>query len=110
MSNLVSIDAISRYHIPDMIPAGGQITFDDIAEKTGLSKREVKRLVTNAISMRILRSPEPEVVAHTKISKFLTIPYINGWVNFESKDTWPANTRVRLQISLCTSHKAREMG
>ncbi|KAL1851061.1 hypothetical protein Daus18300_012670 [Diaporthe australafricana] len=93
ISNLVSIDAISRYHIPDMIPSGGQISFGDIAEKTGLEKREVKRLVTNAISMRILRSPEPEMVAHTKISKFLTIPYFNSWVNFESKDTWPATTR-----------------
>lgn len=105
ISNLVSIDAISRYHIPDMIPPGGQISFGDIAEKTGLEKREVKRLVTNAISMRILRSPEPEMVAHTKISKFLTIPYINGWVNFESKDTWPATTRVGLQYPTVSGKK-----
>lgn len=46
------------------------------------------------MAMRILREPESEVVAHTSISKFLTIPYINGWVNFESKDTWPATTKV----------------
>ncbi|KAG8161933.1 hypothetical protein KVR01_007698 [Diaporthe batatas] len=94
ISNLASIDAISRYHIPDMIPPGGQISFEDIAAKTGLPKREVKRLVTNAISMRIMTSPEPEMVAHTRISKFLTIPYVNAWVNFESKDTWPATTRI----------------
>lgn len=82
-----------------MIPPGGQISFGDIVDKTGLEKREVKRLVTNAISMRILRSPEPEMVAHTKISKFLMIPYINSRVNFESKDTWPATTRVSLEYS-----------
>ncbi|KAJ4305848.1 hypothetical protein N0V90_001380 [Kalmusia sp. IMI 367209] len=93
ISNLVSIDAICRYHIPDMIPPGGQISFDEIAEKTGLEKRAVRRLLRHAMAMRILREPEPEVVAHTSISKFLTIPYINGWVNFESRDTWPATTR-----------------
>lgn len=79
-----------------MIPAGGQISFAEIAEKTGLEKRELRRLLEHAMAMRILRSPEPEMVAHTKVSKFLTIPYISAWVNFESKDTWPATTRVSL--------------
>jgi hypothetical protein len=77
-----------------MIPPGGQISFDEIAEKTGLEQKAVRRLLRHAMGMRILREPEPEVVAHTSISKFLTIPYINGWVNFESRDTWPATTRV----------------
>ncbi|KAK6957512.1 hypothetical protein Daesc_000299 [Daldinia eschscholtzii] len=93
ISNLVSIDAICRYHIADMIPPGGQISFEDIAEKTGLDKGFVRRLLRHAMSLRILREPESGMVAHTKISKFLTIPYINAWVNFETKDTWPATTR-----------------
>lgn len=80
-----------------MIPAGGKISFADIAEKTGLEKREVRRIVGNAVSMHILQIPEPEMVAHTKVSKFLTIPYINSWVGFESKDTWPGSTRVSVQ-------------
>lgn len=79
-----------------MVPAGGQISYAEIAEKTGLEKREVRRLLEQVMAMRILRSPEPEMVAHTKISKFLTIPYINAWVGFESKDTWTATTRVSL--------------
>lgn len=94
ISNLVSIDAICRYKIPDMIPPGGQISFEEIAEKTGLQKGAVRRLLRHAMAMHILREVEPEMVAHTSISKFLTIPYINGWVNFESKDTWPATTRI----------------
>ncbi|TVY62717.1 O-methyltransferase gsfB, partial [Lachnellula suecica] len=94
ISNLVSIDAICRYKIPDMIPTGGQIALTEISEKTGLEKGAVRRLLRHAMAMHILREPEPEIVAHTKISKFLTIPYINGWVNFESRDTWPATTRI----------------
>ena len=70
------------------------MSFDEIAEKTGLEKKNVRRLLRHAMSMRILQEPEPEVVAHTSISKFLTIPTINGWVGFEARDTWPATTRV----------------
>ncbi|KAK2591049.1 hypothetical protein QQS21_011263 [Conoideocrella luteorostrata] len=94
ISNLVSIDAICRFHIADMIPPGGQVSFEEIAEQTGLEKSLVRRLLRHAMAMRILREPEPGIVAHTKISKILTIPYINTWVNFESKDTWPATTRI----------------
>ncbi|OTA51954.1 hypothetical protein K449DRAFT_341311 [Hypoxylon sp. EC38] len=93
ISNLVSIDTICRFHMADMIPPNGQVSIGDIAKKTGLDKLLVKRLLRHAMAMRILREPEPGMVAHTKISKFLTIPYINAWVNFESKDTWPACTR-----------------
>jgi DNA polymerase III alpha subunit (gram-positive type) len=90
-----------------MISANGQITFDAIAEKTGLQKNAVKRILRHAMSMRILREPEPEVVAHTNMSKFLTIPYINGWVEFESRDTWPATTRVCVQDSITSANGTR---
>ena len=83
-----------------MIPSGGQISFEEIAQKTGLQKGAVRRLLRHAMAMHILREPEPEMVAHTKVSKFLTIPYINAWVNFESRDTWPATTKVSVQESL----------
>ena len=77
-----------------MISAGGKITFDGISEKTGLGKYAVRRLVRHAITMHIFDEPEHEVITHSKISKFLTNPNINGWVEFEARDTWPANTRV----------------
>lgn len=70
-----------------MIPAGGKISFDEISPKTGLEKYAVRRLVRHAIIMRIFDEPEPEVITHSKMSKFLTIPYINGWVQFEARDT-----------------------
>ena len=81
-----------------MIPPGGQVSFDEIAHKTGLQKGAIRRLLRHAMAMRILREPEPEIVAHTSISKFLTIPYVNGWVGLESRETWPATTRVSIQI------------
>ncbi|KAF2820840.1 putative Sterigmatocystin 8-O-methyltransferase [Ophiobolus disseminans] len=94
IENLVTIDGVCRYKIPDMIPAGGKITFDEISEKTGLAKYAVRRLVRHAITMRIFDEPEHEVITHSKVSKFLTIPQINGWVEFEARDVWPANARI----------------
>ncbi|KAI1324373.1 sterigmatocystin 8-O-methyltransferase [Xylariaceae sp. FL0255] len=94
VSNVVSIDSIVRFKILDIIPAGGQVSFEDIAEKTKIDKGLVRRLLRHAITMRILKEPEPGMVAHTKISKFLAIPYISAWATFESHDTWPAIPRV----------------
>lgn len=94
ISNLVSIDAVTRYKIPDMIPAGGRISYDEIGQKTGLESNAVRRILRNAMAMRILQEPEPGVVAHTSISKFLTNPTINAWAQFEARDTWPATSRI----------------
>ncbi|ETS76489.1 hypothetical protein PFICI_11876 [Pestalotiopsis fici W106-1] len=94
VSNVVSIDSIVRFKILDMIPSGGRVSFEEIAEKTNLDKGLVRRLLRNAISMRILTEPESDMVAHTKTSKFLAIPYISSWATFESHDTWPAIAKV----------------
>ncbi|VUC36746.1 unnamed protein product [Clonostachys rosea] len=94
ISNLVSIDAISRYKLAGMVPPGGQISFTEVSERSGLDKGLVRRLLRHAMSMRIFKEPEPEMVAHTKISSFLSIPHINAWASFEGRDTWPAATRV----------------
>ena len=70
------------------------MSFEEIGQKTGLEKNVVRRILRNAMAMRILREPEPGKVAHTSISKFLANSAINGWAQFEGRDTWPATTRV----------------
>jgi hypothetical protein len=94
----VSIDAVARYNIPDLVPAGGSTSFEEIGQKIGLETNAVRRILRNAMAMRILQEPEPGKVAHTSVSKFMTNPAVNGWVQFEARDTWPATTRVCIQI------------
>ncbi|KAI1405546.1 sterigmatocystin 8-O-methyltransferase [Hypoxylon fuscum] len=91
VSNVVSIDTIIRFKILDVIPSGSQVSFEDIAEKTNLDKGLVRRLLRHAITMRILREPEPGMVAHTKISKFLAIPYITIPRVGEAIEKWPSS-------------------
>lgn len=106
----MNIDAVARYKIPDMIPDGGRISFDEIGQKTGLKKNAVRRILRNAMSMHILQEPDPGMVAHTSVSKFLANPAINGWAQFEGRDTWPATTRVCAQNSSSPdSHIQREL-
>lgn len=92
---MISIDAICRFHIADIVPPGGQVSFSEIAEKTNLDEPLVRRLVRHAMSMHILREPSPGMVAHTKISKYFTLPYVNDWLSFGAREGWPAATRVR---------------
>ena len=58
-------------------------------------------------TLRILQEPEPGVVAHTSISKFLVNPTISGWIQFEARDTWPATTRVCTCIQELSSSNNR---
>ncbi|KAI1453493.1 sterigmatocystin 8-O-methyltransferase [Annulohypoxylon moriforme] len=93
-TNMVGIDAICRFHIADIVPPGGQVSFAEIAEKTKLDEPLVRRLVRHAMTMRIFREPEPGMVAHTKISKYFTLPYVNDWLSFGAREGWPAATRM----------------
>ncbi|KAI4859014.1 sterigmatocystin 8-O-methyltransferase [Hypoxylon rubiginosum] len=77
ISNLVSMDAVCRFHIADMIPPGGQISFEEISQKSGLDEA----LVRHAMTLRVLREPKPGMVAHTKIS------------NLGAREGWPAATK-----------------
>ncbi|GAW24164.1 hypothetical protein ANO14919_137450 [Xylariales sp. No.14919] len=81
---------------PTLYPPGGQVSFGHIAEKTGLKEQIVRRLLRHAMSMRILKEPEPRMVAHTKISKYFTLLYVNAWLSFGAQEGWPAATRQML--------------
>ncbi|KAI0410560.1 sterigmatocystin 8-O-methyltransferase [Xylaria grammica] len=93
-TNMISLDALCRFHIADIVPPGGQVSFGHIAEKTGLEEQIVRRLLRHAMSMRILKEPEPGMVAHTKISKYFTLPYVNAWLSVGAQEGWPAATRM----------------
>ncbi|KAH9997808.1 sterigmatocystin 8-O-methyltransferase [Xylariaceae sp. FL0662B] len=94
ISNMISLDAVCRFHIADMIPPGGQVSFGDISKQTGLDESLVRRLIRYAMAMRIFKEPEPGMVAHTKVSKFLTIPYANAWLSHGAQEAWPASARM----------------
>ncbi|KAK8024993.1 S-adenosyl-L-methionine-dependent methyltransferase [Apiospora arundinis] len=94
ISNMVIIDTVCRFHIADMVPAGGQISYGDIARQASLDEGIVRRTLRNAMTMRIFQETPDGMVAHTKVSRFLAIPYIKAWASVGAQDGWPACTRV----------------
>jgi hypothetical protein len=92
--NMASFQAISHLDIAGMIPPGGKMSFKEIAEKTGLNKDMIARLLRHAITMRVFREPQIGMVAHTKNSKALTDPSINNWLKVASGTIGPSAAKV----------------
>lgn len=93
-NNSLCEQAVSKYGIVSMIPAGGKVSFADIAKETPLSEEKITRLIRHAITMRIFQEPEPGFVTHTKLSKFLTNTVSNDWLHTGTNEMWPAATNV----------------
>ncbi|KAI0015530.1 O-methyltransferase-domain-containing protein [Xylariomycetidae sp. FL0641] len=85
-NNMIPFQAISELGIADMVPPGGQISFREIASKTGMAESTIRRLLRYAMTMRVFREPEPGMVAHTSASKALTNKDTSAWLKLTSSD------------------------
>ena len=89
------MQAISRLQIASVVPPEDQISFKDIAIATGLSESLTQRLLRHAMTMRVFCEPEPNMVAHSRASKWLSQPECNNWLSTGSEIMWPAVMKVR---------------
>lgn len=105
---MVCQQAISRFDIANLVPVGGQISFEDIAKQTGLGPIMTRRLLRHAMTMRVFREPEPGMVAHTKASKALMDRDISNWLKGGCEEMWPAALKVRLRM-YCHTITNREL-
>ncbi|KAI1358363.1 O-methyltransferase-domain-containing protein [Xylaria arbuscula] len=93
-NNMVPFQFISHLGIAEMVPLGGQISFQEIAAKTGLNEQIIGRILRFAITMRVFREPEPGMLAHSNVSKAITDSSLNDWLKAASRDLWPAATKT----------------
>ncbi|KAF3058615.1 6-hydroxytryprostatin B O-methyltransferase [Daldinia childiae] len=91
---LTGIQVIGRYEIAKMVPAGGQISYGEIAKQTSLSEHIFRRLLRHAMTLRFFCEPQPGMVAHTKASKLLSRPDINSFMSFSPEIGWPSALRL----------------
>ncbi|KFG85433.1 sterigmatocystin 8-O-methyltransferase [Metarhizium anisopliae] len=94
VNSSVSLQAISRFKIAELVPLGGRTTFASIAQEIGLGERTVRRLLRHATTMRVFHEPEPGVLVHTKASKLLRDPAANAWLLCGTEDMWPASVKM----------------
>ncbi|KAI1371154.1 S-adenosyl-L-methionine-dependent methyltransferase [Hypoxylon crocopeplum] len=92
--HLTSIQVIGRYEIAKMIPAGGQVSYGEIAKQTGLNEHVVRSLLRHAMTLRFFCEPQPGMVAHTKASKLLSRPEINSFMSHNPEIGWPSALKL----------------
>lgn len=64
-----------------MVPIEGDVSYTEIAEKTGLDETNAKRLIRHAMTNRIFQEPRPGYVAHTAASRILLDDHaMSDWV------------------------------
>ncbi|KAI1123651.1 sterigmatocystin 8-O-methyltransferase [Nemania abortiva] len=93
-TNMVCLQAITRFKIASMVPENGQVSYEALAEKTCMSEPVLRRLLQYAMMMRVFREPEPGMVAHTKISRALVNPQMNDWMSSGAEDGWPSASKM----------------
>jgi hypothetical protein len=76
------------------VPAGGQVSFDDIGKQIKLPEQIVRRILRHAMTMRVFYEPVPGMVGHTKTSKALQNSTLNDWVKCGTHEMWPAAIKV----------------
>ncbi|KAI7908582.1 hypothetical protein M9X92_012113, partial [Pyricularia oryzae] len=75
-NNVGSLGFIARFNIPGMVPLGGQMSFAEIAKKTGFAEGIVARFMRDAVCRHIFCETETGFIRHTKTSKALREPHI----------------------------------
>ncbi|CAI6227371.1 unnamed protein product [Periconia digitata] len=93
-NNSLCMQAIAEFKIADMVPLGGQVSFDEIATQTPMTTDVTARLLRHAMTMRLFREPEPGMVAHTAASRVLHKSAANDWLEAGTKEMWPAATKM----------------
>ncbi|GAP85342.2 putative sterigmatocystin 8-O-methyltransferase [Rosellinia necatrix] len=93
-TNMIPLQAITRFKIASMIPENGQASYEDIARQTCLSEPVLRRILQAAMSMRVFRELEPGMVAHTKASRLFVDPQWNDWMSNHAEEGWPAAVKM----------------
>lgn len=94
-NNLVSLHAISNYHIASAFPIDQEATFKDVALGCGLHEPDVRRMLRHAATNHIFKEVRKGVIIHTAASRMLAEDsQMRDWVAVNCEEMWPAAERV----------------
>ncbi|KAI6336456.1 hypothetical protein MCOR28_009125 [Pyricularia oryzae] len=93
-NNVGSLGFIARFNIPGMVPLGGQMSFAEIAKKTGFAEGIVARFMRDAVCRHIFCETETGFIRHTKTSKALREPWFLGFLKAGAEEGWGTMSKV----------------
>lgn len=68
---VTALDVLCHHQVPQTIPDNGEISFEELSEKTGLNIDLLTRFIRLAICNYVFVEPKPGFVAHTARSLVL---------------------------------------
>ncbi|KAF2087636.1 S-adenosyl-L-methionine-dependent methyltransferase [Saccharata proteae CBS 121410] len=91
----LSLHAVYHFDIAQAVPLDAEISYDDLAARTGVDRVNLKRLVRHAMTNRVFCEPRDGYVAHTAASRVLIEDeMMNDWVGMCSAEFFPAAART----------------
>ncbi|KAG8168186.1 hypothetical protein KVR01_003875 [Diaporthe batatas] len=65
---------VCHFDVPSFVPIDGDISYSDLAAKTGANQEITQRMLRYLMTSNIFHEPRPGFIAHTAGSKLLTVP------------------------------------
>ncbi|RAO64731.1 uncharacterized protein BHQ10_000743 [Talaromyces amestolkiae] len=94
-TDLMSIRFIYRHNVPHYVPLEGDISIQDLAEKTKLDPIRLRRYLQHTMMYRVFVESRPGFVAHSSVSRLLKVnPAALDTVGFLVEELAPAGTKV----------------
>lgn len=93
--DISSLQWLHHFSIPAEVPLKGQISYTELAEKTGLEEKRLTRVLRHAMTNYIFREPEPGYVAHTAESALIVQDKaVSGLVGQFTDEMFPAAAKL----------------
>ncbi|EPS38464.1 hypothetical protein H072_7779 [Dactylellina haptotyla CBS 200.50] len=94
-NDVSALHVIMHFDIPKIVPDTGDISYDDIAEKTKIPMPKIRQILRYAMNNRIFCEPRYGYVSHTAASVILRDDiHMQAWINYNVEDLAPAATKV----------------
>ncbi|EXJ76339.1 uncharacterized protein A1O5_00847 [Cladophialophora psammophila CBS 110553] len=81
---------IYHYRLAEGVPVAGDISYNDLAAKTGTLEGQCARVLKYAMTQNMFRQSRPGHVAHTALSKTLLAPDFRDMVGYATEESFLA--------------------
>ncbi|KAG5754346.1 hypothetical protein H9Q69_011785 [Fusarium xylarioides] len=91
----LSLQILTSYGIPNLVPLEGSIALAELQSKTGLDRINLARALRHAMTNKIFQESTPGFIAHTAASKMLAQDAsLQAWVGLNGEDFLPAGAHT----------------
>ncbi|RDW81607.1 uncharacterized protein DSM5745_05164 [Aspergillus mulundensis] len=112
MLNGVSLQAVYKYNIPEAVPIHGEISFSELAKRTGLREYDVRRILRHAMVFHhVFQEPREGFVAHTAASRRLRDdPDTMAGLGYFHDELWPSFAHTLPALEKSQGEEPNETG